>query len=388
LLSNYGRISVLWWDTPIGMTPGQARRLASTLALQPGIITNDRLLDRHHHSEFSGDTETPEQSIPPTGFKDRDFEVCMTMNDSWGYKEHDQNWKSSADLIRKLVDVVSKGGNFLLNVGPDGLGRIPQPSVERLQAIGCWIATNGEAIYGTSASPFAKLPWGRCTRKIENDQVVLYLHVFDWPQDGKLLVSGLKSSVRSARMLATGVNLTTESNSESLVVHVPTIAPDPVASVIRLELANKLDVDEALPRPAADGSIALPLWMADIYNPEYGGSAYLGNEAGGQTILGWTDWHTHLAWKFEADKPGSYEIVGILKPARAGCRLSFRIGRESVVAELQQDDSNLPVILGRLDVFQSGINELELRPESGHWQSTALRSMRLVPTIKTVDSKR
>jgi alpha-L-fucosidase len=386
LLSNYGKISVLWWDTPIGMTPDLAKRFEPLLALQPGIITNDRLLDRNHLTEFSGDTETPEQSIPPTGIKDRDFEVCMTMNDSWGYKAHDQNWKSSTELIRKLVDVVSKGGNLLLNVGPDGLGRIPQPSVERLQTIGRWIAINGESIYGSNASPFAKLPWGRCTRKVQDDRVVLYLHVFDWPHGGRLLVPGLKSGIQSARLLATGSTLTTESNGESLVVHVPATAPDPVDSVIRLDLSGPLEVSEIHLRPAADGSILFPLWMADIYNPEYGGSAHLGSEAGQQAIVGWTDWHTHLAWKFEADKPGLYEIVGVLQPAEAGGGLSFHIGQESVTAVLQPNDSSQPVVMGQLKVSRPGLNELELRPKSSHWQPTILRSIKLVPVTKSADN--
>ena len=381
LLSLYGPVAVLWWDTPVGMTEQRAERLAPLLALQPGIISNNRLLDPSKPNRFNGDTETPEQTIPPTGFKDRDFEVCMTMNDTWGYKKYDDNWKPAADLIRKLVDVASKGGNFLLNVGPDELGRIPQPSVERLRTMGAWTRANGEAIYDTTASPFAKLPWGRCTQK----PGVLYLHVFDWPKNGRLVVPGLKSSVRSARLLAGGETLRVESKGEDKLIDLPAAAPDAVASVIRVELDGPLNVNNRLPSPAADGTVNFPLWMADIHNPGYGGEARLGEYAGEPAIVDWTDHKTFLTCSCEIANPGRYEIVATLAPSKAGGKLKLQIGKESTTATLMPSES--PVVLGSLTIPTPGVNELSLRPLPAGWQPLILRSITLRPAASNTNLK-
>jgi len=153
ILENYGDLDILWWDTPRGMTEEAAQALQDVADDYPDLITNNRL-----YRPWPGDFSTPEQHIPPTGL-DYDWEVCMTMNTSWGYKLYDENWKSSEELIKMLVDIASKGGNFLLNVGPTAEGEFPEASVERLKEIGSWMQLNGESIYGTSASPFFKLPW-------------------------------------------------------------------------------------------------------------------------------------------------------------------------------------------------------------------------------------
>lgn len=240
ILSNYGPISILWWDTPNDMTKERADLLRPLLSLQPDIITNDRL-----GGGYTGDTSTPEQEIPATGLPGRDWETCMTMNDTWGYKSDDQNWKSTETLVRNLIDIASKGGNFLLNVGPTSEGLIPQPSIERLQAVGAWLKVNGEAIYGTSASPLKKLAWGRCTQKAGK----LYLHVFDWPK-GWLVVPELKNRVTGAYILADKERkpLDVTVKDGGVQIKLPDQAPDKIASVVVLQVA--IDLPETLHKAA------------------------------------------------------------------------------------------------------------------------------------------
>ncbi len=210
LLTNYGPIGVMWFDGQWEGTWTHERGqdlAAHVRSLQPNIIINNRVdkgggqFGMTKSGEYAGDFGTPEQEIPPTGFPGVDWETCMTMNDHWGYNKNDHDFKSSEDLIRKLADIASKGGNFLLNVGPTAAGEIPPESVERLKALAKWMDANGESIHGTQAGPFEKLEWGRCTqRKTEFTQASgtegediyrLYLHIFDWPKNSQLVVPGL-----------------------------------------------------------------------------------------------------------------------------------------------------------------------------------------------------
>ena len=253
ILSNYGPIAILWWDTPENMNEQRAARLFPLTKLQPGIITNDRL-----GGGFGGDLSTPEQFIPATGIPGKDWEACMTMNDTWGFKSYDNNWKSPADLIRGLADAASKGGNFLLNVGPTQEGLIPQPSVERLDSIGHWMAKYGESIYATSAGPFPYLKWGRATR---NGQT-LYLHVFSWPSTGLLRVP-LTNHVKKAWLLAdAGTRLAARRTASHIEIQLPAEAPDLIDSVIALEI-------EGQPSPLPVPSLGKPGNASSSYGPGF-----------------------------------------------------------------------------------------------------------------------
>ncbi len=249
LFSNYGPIDVIWWDYSKKGNEGSFWRADELMAmarrLQPGIISNNRLYHIPHIEKDDsvdrlrtwkpeqGDFTTPEQTIPSTGIPGVDWEVCMTMNTTWGYSEHDRAWKSSETLIHNLIDIVSKGGNYLLNIGPKGDGSIPAESIESMRAIGRWMKVNGEAIYATTASPFERPAWGRYTRN--NGKI--FAHVFDWPEDGILLVPSGGLKVKRVYLLADPDrnSLKTESRSNGLAIHVPPEAPDEIASVVVIE---------------------------------------------------------------------------------------------------------------------------------------------------------
>ncbi len=253
LTSNYGDIGVLWFDGEWEST--WTHEMGIDLydyvqSLQDGIIINNRVdkgrqgMQGMTSSEdnFRGDFGTPEQEIPATGLSGVDWETCMTMNNHWGYNKFDDNWKSEKDLIQKLVDIASKGGNFLLNVGPKADGTFPQESIDRLKAIGDWMDIYSESIYGTSASPFISLDWGRCTVKERGKNSRLFLHVFEWPEDGKLVVPGLKNRVTTACVMDGMEKLETKTEINNLVITLPVNRPDENSSVIILDIKGVPEV--------------------------------------------------------------------------------------------------------------------------------------------------
>ncbi len=237
LLTNYGEISVLWWDTPMKINDQQATRLQDVLKLQPNIITNDRL----KRPNFPGDTKTPEQKIPDRKELDgKDWETCMTMNGSWGFKSWDQNWKSSETLVRNLIDIASKGGNYLLNIGPKPDGTFPKESIDRLKDIGGWMNKNSEAIYATKANPLNEVLWGRITTKLDGKkESIIYLSVFDLPKNGTLSLPDLNAPIKSATLLATGRKVSFKKAKSGYDLQLKSLE-DKYATVIKVVLKEQI----------------------------------------------------------------------------------------------------------------------------------------------------
>ena len=376
ILSNYGDVAVLWWDIPGGViTKERADKIIPLLKLQTGIIHNNRL-----GGGYKGDTETPEQHIPATGYKDRDWETCMTMNDTWGFKSYDQNWKSTQKLLQNLVDIVSKGGNYLLNVGPTAEGLIPEPSIERLREVGAWMKQNGEAIYGTQASPFKRLSWGRCTQKAGK----LYLHVFNWPVDGKLVVPGLRNAVESATLLATGDKLATESVPAGVSIAVPAAAPDPICSVVVLSIKGEPQVEAQLSVQAADGTITLGtddvILHGNKIKVEHVHRKGMLKSAEGN-IGYWVDPADWVEWQFTVTKPGKFAVTAEIAAERSG-KFQVIVGESklSVAAPKTGDYAKFQKVeLGQVEITATGKTSLAVKAVKEGWQPFNFTGLTLTP---------
>jgi alpha-L-fucosidase len=234
LLTEYGKIDVIWFDgewEATWKTRFGEELFALCTKLQPQILVNNRV----GAGRTSGHFGTPEQRIPETGLPGQDWETCMTMGRTWGYNKNDQNWKSSKTLIQNLADIASKGGNYLLNVGPKADGEFPQLAVDTLAEIGDWMDLNGEAIHGTTASPVGKPDWGRITSKGDD----LYLIVFNWPDEGIIEIPKLGNDIQSVEILGSGeVNFIAQRRGPNLMLSVPQPTLNETASVIKLDLGG------------------------------------------------------------------------------------------------------------------------------------------------------
>lgn len=258
LCTNYGKIDILWFDYSFGEYSGEkwgATKLVNMVrSLQPGVIIDNRLevsgsglgsLASGNPLPYHGDFVSPEQIIPQEGIRDVNgepliWEACFTMNDSWGYNSRDKYFKPAPMLIKKLVECVSKGGNMLLNVGPDARGNFPEESVRILKEIGKWMRRNGEGIYGCGASVMPRPDFGRITQKGNK----LYYHIFD-NTIGPIPLMGIeKKEVKKIRLISTGAEVPIANNWVSNNYPDITFAdlgqnpilPDEIDTVLEVEL--------------------------------------------------------------------------------------------------------------------------------------------------------
>jgi alpha-L-fucosidase len=223
LLTRYGPVAIIWFDGLHDQAKYDGRRFIDLIhELQPQTLVNNRI-------GLPGDYDTPEQFFPKT-IPVRLWETCMTINHTWAYNKNDQNFKSSRQLIRTLVEVASRGGNFLLNVGPTPQGTIQPEFEERLRAIGKWLDRNGEAIYDTTAGPLQGLSFGRTTAKNRD----IFLHILDWPGASVELAGNMLPKLRSVSLLDTRASLEFRQNDQRVTIQLPAQAPDPDVTVIVL----------------------------------------------------------------------------------------------------------------------------------------------------------
>jgi alpha-L-fucosidase len=391
LLTNYGPIGLIWFDTPRNITRQQSQQLADLVhQLQPMCLVSGRVGNNLGDYDSAGDNQIS------VGKVQRPWETPVTMNDTWGFRKDDHNWKSAQVLIRQLASTSSRGGNYLLNVGPTSEGVIPPESVERLAEVGKWTKANGGSIYATSASPFPyELPWGVITSKPGR----LYLHVFEWPQQRELEIYGLRNKVERAYLVSNraAVRVTQKDDKAndytSLVLTLPAQAPDRNDSVIALEISGKTEVDPAL-QQQPDRTVTLPAYLGELHKPA-GSKARLDSRG---VMEQWFDAQDWVEWSFKVNHPGAFDVQLITSQQKygngwdGGQRVTIEAASQKVTSVVG-DDGKLdnpanpywPYVIskiGRVQISKSGKYTVSLKPEAipvGQKFGLTVVSVRLAP---------
>ncbi|GIP33253.1 hypothetical protein J2TS4_24630 [Paenibacillus sp. J2TS4] len=300
LLTQYGPVGVIWFDCGHKLTREQGERFMEVVrSEQPDCLVNRRVW-----KDPLGDYGNTMDNQPHVRVSRPDWESIATLNDSWGYKKLDNNWKTPLEIIHNLIDVVSMNGNFLINVGPTGEGDFDPMSLQLLREIGGWLRVNGDSIYGTVQSPIGKPPWGRCTLKGNK----LYLHVFDWPASGKLLVPGIRNGIVRASLLADpeGSALeVTRLNSDDLLIRVPSEAPDELVSVVALELSGPVSANPVKRLYTSEYDNVFSAFDGEIHGTML---RYDTGKKDRDVVTAWSEVNDWLEWTFRVAEPACCKV--------------------------------------------------------------------------------
>jgi|LSQX01.3.fsa_nt_gb alpha-L-fucosidase len=333
LLTQYGPIGLIWFDTPVAINPEQSQSLADLVhELQPQCLVNGRVGNEKGDYSSLGDNQIPRGPVHG------DWETPATINDTWAFKVDDHNWKSTEDLLRLLVDLASKGVNYLLNVGPTAEGLIPPESVERLEEIGAWMDVNSEAIYATQPNPWPwEFEWGRVTVKPGR----LFLHMYEWP--GRVSIAGLCNDVTRATLLAapeTELDVAQiyepDAGLHLLSIDLPPERPNEPITVVQVEFNGELEVD-ATPAPQISGVIVLPGYLADLSQAR---GAQIDR---GGSVTGFREPGASLSWQFMVPEAVDYEVQVVLgspyhrRDPQAGQTVTVEVAGESLSGVLDTE---------------------------------------------------
>ncbi len=375
LLSNYGEICELWFDgSPKKLSRDQQERVYRHVkAHQKGCLTTNRLSDIWFDVKSMLDNQAPAMAVEGV------WEAPGTMNHTWGFKYDDHEWKSPGQMITLLIDCVSKGGNYLLNVGPRGDGAFPEESIERLEAIGQWMDLHSESIHGCGPGPWKQdFPWGLVTARDNT----LYLHLLKMPKANTLCLEGLESRAAKATWLADGSEI--RPTPSALDSGIPLLklqwdsAPACEIPVIKLELAEEPRATDRLLQ-YADGDIYLPAHRAIAARPVM---AEEGNGPGltaGGMLAWWKNQAYSARWQVDVHKPGTFRVV-VHSPNfwhtefyvdwMGGAKMRLTCGESSCTGVLEGGQKGATprwlyydehiIELGQLEIPQAGPTELNL----------------------------
>src|SRR5215203_684622 len=353
---------VLWFDTPQKLPLSENIRIFKSIReTDSNVVVNGRLVRfaDSNFGDYKNTADRPAEFYPVTGDPIAiGWEAIPTTNESYGYHKFDSSHKPVSHFIRLLASAASRGGNLLMNIGPKGDGAFDDKDLAILNGIGRWMQKYGGSIYGTGASPLPVQSWGVSTLK-ENK---LYLHVFNWPVDGKLYVGGLISPPKKAYLLTdTSKTYPLRSGSSAdFYIVVPGKAPDSINSVLILEWEGTLVTHPG--RLLAPNSTLDRLLAFDAQQSGKGFS-YGDGKTNRYYVEGWKTKEQSLSWQFNTIRPGKYKIrIKYLAPAEsAGGSYSLSLFKNSVETtklesirqyQVETDPKNTVVITRDLDIFQ------------------------------------
>jgi alpha-L-fucosidase len=370
LIRNYDP-DILWFDTPHKLPDSENLRvLKAVRQAKPDIVINGRLV--RGCGDYASTADRPAEFSPHEG----DWEGIPTTNESYGWNQNDHSHKPAGHFIQLLAKAAARGGNILMNIGPMGNGKLDPTDAAILQGIGRWWRVNGEAIRGTTRTPLPVQAWGESTRKGNT----LYLHVFEWPRDGRLVLGGLKSLVKRACLLADANRASLQAerlNPLDVRFTVPTAAPDKVDSVVVVECAGEVAADTRRLLLATVPSDNLRVFDGQPHGKCLRFGAGKTRDA---YVVNWSKQNEFVAWPVRLNQPSRFEVSVVYDALAesAGSRFAVRVGSHKLAGTIRQGE-NVSASLGRVQL-EPGTFEFQVVPEQiAGGELMRLRSLVLTP---------
>lgn len=359
LLRNY-HPDILWFDTPSKLPLSENLRILKALrAVDQNVVVNGRLARGLGYSfgDYKNTGDRAAEIVPTEG----DWETIPTTNESYGYHKFDLSHKPVSHFIQLMAKAAARGGNMLMNIGPMGDGLIDPKDQDILRGIGKWLDVNGDSIYNSERTPLPVQAWGESTVKGNR----LYLHVFNWPRDGKLVLGGLQNQIAKVYLLADASKkslFTTRLNDSDVVIRVPVKAADMADTVVVVEVKGAINANPTR-LLARDQSNVLRSFDGDLHGD---GLRYGDGKAFRAYLFDWKDMNQWIGWALRLNAPAEFEVevkyttaskenVGTYEVAVGDQRL------RATIKPTANENESTTVSIGRIKLG-AGKHELAIKP--------------------------